>query len=34
MGNATEDVKAAADFITTDVNEDGVWNALKWLGVI
>jgi hypothetical protein len=34
MGNATEDVKAAADFITTAVNEDGVWNALKWLGVI
>lgn len=34
MGNATEDVKKAADFVTTDVGEDGIWNALKWLGVI
>jgi hypothetical protein len=34
MGNATEDVKAAADYVTTAVNEDGVRNALEWLGVI
>lgn len=34
MGNATEDVKAEADYVTTSLEEDGVWNALKWLGVI
>lgn len=34
MGNATEDVKAAADYVTTDVEEDGIENALRWLGVI
>lgn len=33
MGNATEDVKEIADFVTTDVDRDGIWNALKWLGV-
>ena len=34
MGNATEDVKKAADFVTTPIEKDGVWNALKWLGAI
>lgn len=34
MGNAAEDVKAEADYVTTSLEEDGVWNALKWLGVI
>ena len=33
MGNATEDVKEIADYVTTDVDSDGIWNALKWLGV-
>lgn len=34
MGNATEDVKEFADFVTTNVDEDGIWNALKWLGAL
>ena len=34
MGNAPEDVKNLADYVTTDVDKDGIWNALKWLGVI
>lgn len=34
MGNATADVKAEADYVTTSLEEDGVWNALKWLGAI
>lgn len=34
MGNAPEDVKSLADYVTTDVDKDGIWNALKWLGVI
>ncbi|MGN0167125.1 MAG: HAD family hydrolase [Acetatifactor sp.] len=34
MGNATEDVKKIADFVTTDVDEDGIWNALEWLKVL
>ena len=34
MGNASEDVKAAADFVTTDIEKDGVWNALDRLGVL
>lgn len=34
MGNATQAVLDIADFVTTDVMEDGIWNALKWLGVL
>lgn len=34
MGNASQDVKVEADYVTTSLEEDGVWNALKWLGVI
>lgn len=34
MGNAAEDVRDKADFVTTDVDEDGIWNALEWLGVL
>ena len=34
MGNAPESVKAAADYVTTDLEKDGVWNALSWLGVL
>ena len=34
MGNAPEKVKELADFITTDVDKDGIWNALRWLGAI
>lgn len=31
MGNASEDVKEIADYVSTDVDEDGIWNALRWL---
>jgi len=34
MGNATEEIKKAAAFVTTDVERDGIWNALEWLGVL
>lgn len=34
MGNSPEVVKAAADYVTTGLEEDGVWNALEWLGVV
>ena len=34
MGNAGDDVKAAADYVTTDVDDDGIWNACKHLGLI
>jgi hydroxymethylpyrimidine pyrophosphatase-like HAD family hydrolase len=31
MGNAVEEVKQNADFITTSVDEDGIRNALSQL---
>ncbi len=34
MGNATQTVKDMVDYVTTDVTKDGIWNALKWLGVL
>ena len=34
MGNASDDVKAQADYITTSVDEDGVWNALRQFNLI
>ena len=34
MGNANEEVKAAADYVTTSVDEDGIYKALKHFGVI
>ena len=34
MGNAGENLKQVADFITTHVDEDGVRNALLEYGVI
>lgn len=34
MGNANEEVKACADYITSHIDEDGVRNALKHYGVI
>lgn len=34
MGNAEESVKAVADYITTDIDEDGIWNACKHLELI
>lgn len=34
MGNSSQDVLETADYITTDVDKGGIWNALKWLGVL
>ena len=34
MGNGTQSVKEAADYITTDIDEDGIWNALKHFQLI
>lgn len=34
MGNATERVQSYADYVTTTVDEDGISNALKHLGLI
>jgi len=34
MGNAGEAVKLAADYITADVDDDGVWKALKHFSLI
>lgn len=34
MGNANPEVKAIADYITDDVDSDGIWNALKHFNVI
>ena len=34
MGNAQEKVKAVADYVTTDIDQDGVKNALQFYGII
>lgn len=34
MGNATKIVLDLADYVTTHVEQNGIWNALKWLGVL
>ena len=34
MGNATDDVKAAADYVTDTVDEDGVVTALRHFGIL
>jgi hydroxymethylpyrimidine pyrophosphatase-like HAD family hydrolase len=34
MGNALETVKSAADYVTTDIDDNGIANALKHFGVI
>ena len=34
MGNGGPEIKAAADYITDDVDEDGLYNAFKHLGLI
>jgi Cof subfamily protein (haloacid dehalogenase superfamily) len=34
MGNAFPSVKEAADWITTDILDDGIWNAFRHVGVI
>ena len=34
MGNGTAVAKEASDYVTTDIHDDGIWNALKYLGLI
>ncbi|GHE48555.1 Cof-type HAD-IIB family hydrolase [Sphingobacterium griseoflavum] len=34
MGNANPEVKTIADYVTTDVDEDGIWHALKHFQVL
>ena len=34
MGNGTDEVKSLADYVTTAVEDDGIWNALNWLGAL
>lgn len=34
MGNGTRDAKAAADYVTTGLHEDGIYNALLHFGLI
>lgn len=34
MGNSIQNILDIADYVTTDVDKDGIWNALQWLGVI
>ena len=33
MGNACDEIKAKADFITKDVDDDGIWHACESLGL-
>ena len=34
MGNAGDEVKKVADYVTSSVDEDGVINALRHFGVL
>lgn len=34
MGNANPEVKAIADYVTDDVDHDGIWNALQHFGIL
>lgn len=34
MGNASDELKAKADYVTSDILEDGIYNALRYFGVI
>lgn len=34
MGNGSEEVKAAADYVTTSMKENGIWNACKHFELI
>ena len=34
MGNGLDEVKASADYVTTSVDADGIWNALRHFRVI
>ncbi len=34
MGNATEKTKSMADHVTTSLEQDGIWNACEYLGLL
>ncbi len=34
MGNASQKAKKAADYITTDIDSDGISHALKYFGLV
>ena len=34
MGNAEDKVKAIADYVTADIDDDGIWKALKHFGIL
>ena len=34
MGNASPEVQAAANYVTTSVDEDGIMNALKHFNIL
>lgn len=34
MGNAVQELKDKADYVTTDIEDDGIWNACKHFGFI
>ena len=34
MGNSTPETKEAASYVTTDILEDGIWNAFVHYGII
>ena len=33
MGNAVPELKKRADYVTTAVDDDGIWNACEVLGL-
>ncbi|MBQ5365320.1 MAG: HAD hydrolase family protein, partial [Spirochaetales bacterium] len=34
MGNAWESARQAADYVTTDIDDNGIWNALRHYALI
>ncbi len=34
MGNAWDGARSVADYVTTDIDEDGIWNALVHFGLV
>ncbi|GHT67574.1 hypothetical protein AGMMS50239_30990 [Bacteroidia bacterium] len=34
MGQAAEEVKQSADYVTTSVDDDGIWKAMKYFEII
>ena len=34
MGNASDEVKSKADYVTSDIDDDGIYNALKHFHIL